>query len=274
MEMLTQTAIVRRDLLAAIHVSGSYAGSLKLRDSPEGIAVSPDGLNIAWGPRRTFRGMTEGTDDWLSTMVAGESPKTISVPGWFAEAFAISNNGHVVAVLGTPRSPERRVEVLSLGQAEAATDLTETFVGMPLAEVYDVSVSASGNIVALGSRSRVAVLEVSSRSLLYAGDGRDPVVSPDGTDFAYIDKGLGFVIRNLKRGTVRRVLVPSRVGGLGAWSPDGRYLFAGVFGLSSLQERLLVIDVARGDACTVLRQLGMDDVAGRFAWLSGSFLSP
>jgi hypothetical protein len=210
----------------------------------------------------------------LFVAAAGATPEAIVFPRHFAETFAVSSGGRITALVGVAGSSVQRLMVVGPGTAGSRMDLTEAFTGFPLSEVVQVSVSLSGDVVALGSRAKIVVLEVAQHKIIYAANGYDPSLSPDGAQIAFRDNKLGFLIRDFKDGASRRVLPWTRVGGLGGWSPDGKYLLTGAFGSFSVAEELLAIDSSSGNSCVVMANIGHDDVGGRFAWVSRAYLSP
>jgi hypothetical protein len=194
-------------------------------------------------------------------------------PGRYAENFAVAADGTIFTLVGGATEPGHRIWLWDPSGDAGMRGVAPMPDDFPVSKIMSVSVSLSGDMVAFGSTNKVIVLNSKNRAVLYEGDGRSPSMSPRGDRLAFVDSSRGFVIRDLRRGSNKRFLPWERVGGLGAWSPDGRFVLAGLFGLVYSQERLVAVDSSNAKRCLVLDGLGYDDIAGRFAWVSRAFLS-
>ena len=133
--------------------------------------------------------------------------------------------------------------------------------------------SGSGNRLVVGSSDWFTVIDLPSRRLVYEARGTYPSLSPDGEFLAFLDRDKHVVLLvALSTGTERTFMGwPRRVSGVGAWSPGGQYLLAGVSDGFSLSKKLVAIEIATG---RIVELMPLGDLAGdRCVWIKRGFLS-
>lgn len=249
----------------------SGAGHLKLNRNFEPVSVSPDGSFLAWHEKLTFAGMNNGFENFATLARTAASPQTVSFDGHFPVMLAVSDEGTLLALTGTVGSPGLRLVLFNANSRAPFADLTD-LISDPLSDVVQVGISGSGDLCVIGSRVRVTVISIALRRILFEEEGHSPALAPRGDRLALVNSNFGFVIRTITSGSTQRMRPWIRIGRLGGWSPDGRYLIAGGLNVFGRGERLFVVDTLHDGDCE-LGVLGMDSTADRFAWIDKSLLS-
>lgn len=152
------------------------------------------------------------------------------------------------------------------------TDLVTRF---SLSQVYRFQISANGERLAIASRESFVVIDLPSRKVVLQGDERSPSLSPRGEVLALVDQRGDLVLTTLSTGA-RRILRNrwwSTVG-VGAWSPDGRFLLTAVrddpLGFST---NLVAIDCATDKFAEIMRLDIEGDQGERCVWIKRRLLS-
>jgi hypothetical protein len=255
----------------AIGHSTSLADDLFLGADAGEVSVSPDAQSIAWAPKLDFQHLSENNKTFLSLMDARRSLRTVSVPNHFAIDFAVANGGRRILVLaGLRGAAGRRLLMLRPDSGGLEQDLTNLMEGFPLGESTKLSVSGTGQFAAISTEREYAVLDTVRSAVLLRAEGHSASLSPGGDNFAFLDGALGLVIRGIGGSSLTRLMNWSRIQGIGAWSPDGKYLLVGAFVALSLYKRLVVV-AGSGDTCE-LAKLGEGDDGSRSAWIKNSLL--
>jgi len=261
--------------LAGRTVTGTPAGSVVLRDRPYSIAVSPGGDWIAWD-YWSARPYPEGAGAKFRIVLAttSEPIRSFTFGSWFGGILAISSKAQYVALIngGADGSRPYGLVVADTAADRIDYDLTDLVTRFPLPQVVRLSLSGSGGRLVAGSADWFTVIDVPSRRSVYEARGRYPSLSPDGEVLAFLDQDQHVVLMALSTGAGRTLVDwPERVSGIGAWSPDGRYLLAGVSDPISLSNRLIAIEAATGNAVDMMP---IGDLAGdRCVWIKRGFLS-
>lgn len=251
---------------------GKRGGDLVMRERPYSLAVAPDGGSIAWdgwGPRPN----PEGVGASARIMLADLSVGTRSLPlgGGFGGLAAVSSGTERVAVVeGRFGAASCRLVVIGGRSGRAEHELTDASTKLPLCQAARLWLSGDGCRLLIGWPDWWTALDLREK-VTVVGDsrGRDAVLSPDGVFAAFISQDGRVVLFNLSSG-VRRDLATGREGinGVGAWSPNGRYLLVGV--ASGGANWLAAIEVSSGETVKLFRP---GDVNGRwYVWIDMGFL--
>ena len=237
--------------------------------------MSAEGEWIAWD-NWSARPEPEGIGAKLLVILATTSPPTRSLTfdSWFGGPLAISSKAeHLALIKGvTGQKQPYSLVVADTAAARVEHDVTDLVTRFPLARAVRLGLSGSGNRLVVGSAEWFTVIDLPSRKSVYEARGRYPSLSPDGEFLAFVDQDRRVFLRALstRSGRILRGRSGS-VDGIGAWSPDGRYLLAGVSGTLSLSKKLVAID-SRTNRVVDLMPLG--DLSGdKCVWVKKSFLS-
>jgi hypothetical protein len=268
-------------------------GNLSLRPLPNGqspdtfvscgsLAISPDGNALAWCVR-LFPYRSEKTPFLtLKTLREGEQP--VWVEGRVAGGnIGISFDAEIIVATSIPLEPlpNSQKELLAIDRRSGIVvhNLTPFITQFNLRSgvksgnnLEDISVSGSGNLVALSTSEQMLVLEIPNGKTVYAGSGSFPRLSPDGKRLAFVNDDK-LMIHSFADGSTVQLLKGKRVKGIGSWSPDGRFLLAGAWTtVLALEKRKIVIDTTTGDYA-VIGKLGEGDYGNNLAWVSTKLLN-
>jgi Tol biopolymer transport system component len=182
---------------------------------------------------------------------------------------SVSNDGALaIAFFPSHEHPARLAFAETIGQA-TELNLVDLRVDINVAESEKVSLSSHGNMLAVGSNGQFVVVDVLKPEIALAHNGRSPSISPDGQKVAFVDDAGKLAIYSFVDHSIRSPL-SLITDGVGSWSPDGRYLLAGVRKVSFLQRTLVIVDPIDGDFVDV-KKIG-DQRGTRVAWISKRFL--
>lgn len=145
-------------------------------------------------------------------------------------------------------------------------DLGGSVGNRDLGTVEKVSVCGAGDVGAISLDDEVVLLDLSDSKVILRVNGSCGSVSPDGARLAYIDSGRKLMLRSVKGADVESLNV-DHVAGLGAWSPDARYLLASAFPAGSYWKRLMAVETLGGGVCELARLREGND-GSRSAWIS------
>ncbi len=257
--------------LEAFTSSQNYLGRLVLEEFVGILTTSPDARNIAWTPRSA---VVPSQGRILSGIIL-KSPierivlnQYIGTPGC---ALAVSSDlRRIVFPVVNPRGAWRLLMLDPKG-SEVQQDLTKLTGSVQLAEVERVGISSNGARLALGTRTRVFVSDVSTSQRVFEASGRFPALSPDGRRLAFVDQAHNLRVRELDAGT--EITIPAMSAyGVGTWSPDGALLLVGAWVSFSWKKRLCVVDTA-GMESAPLMSLAEGDFGDRCFWINRRLLS-
>ena len=225
----------------AFSVTGAEVGKLLLPEATYWLSVAPDGGWAAWVPRnsvfpRTAEPLLRFTND-------PRSVRTLRFKGICGNQVAISSNAvHLALVAVVDPEGGRRLIVLDSATAEVEHDVTDLITRFRLADVYRFQISANGGRLAVASRESFVVIDLPSRKIMLDVDGRWPSLSPQGDILAFTDKSGYLIMASLATGARRAIRNRWwNIVGIGAWSPDGRFLLAGARDPIGLFTNLLAI---------------------------------
>ena len=252
-------------------VTGDEVGKLILTPRPLGFSVAPDGGCVAWTTHRAVGGTDEPsiffTDDRGSS-------RRVSCKGHFGRT-AISSRAERIAVIGAlGEDINPRLMVLNQATGKVEHDVTEFITRFPVAHIGRLQISANGNRLAVASSKSFAVVDLPSRKLLLEGDGQFSSLSPQGEMLACLDNGGELVLTSLATRTGRTISNAwGNVIGVGGWSPDGRFLFAGASPFLTFRKSLLAIDTATGQFARIMRLEMEGDHGETCLWIKRQLLS-
>jgi WD40 repeat protein len=241
-------------------------------DMTGGLAVSPDGAEVCWGVDRKT-----GKQPSPFLVVQGLNRK--SEPIWLdgrqcTSAIGISSGSPLVVVKAIGLLGRNRWALLALDRSPGMTvrDLASFLKRLEVADIEHVSVSASGTLVALGSRTQIEVLEVPSGNSVLGVSGWIPKLSPDGRRLAFVDKER-LHVRSLADGSTETPHSGTRVTGVGGWSPDGKYLLAGAWVRTfALEKRQIVLDATTWEYAEI-GKLHDGDYGNYAVWVSEKLIT-
>ena len=250
-----------------------------------GPHFAPDGTALAWSsyPIDEF-----GKDiPFLTVATLRNGVQTVSVEGLVSIGCALSSRAEIIVAIGISYNPTKgnRRALLAIDRRHGGTihDLTQS-VHLELGNNLEmISVSGPGNLVALGDRptKQIKVFEIASGRTVYSTSGRFPRLSPDGTQLAYVNEDI-ISIHSFSDGTTRQLTRINKVSGIGAWSPDGRFLLAGALPnppaptrdrinwLAFPRDRIIVDAI--NSEWAVIGKLWEGDYGTGFAWISTKLL--
>jgi WD40 repeat protein len=276
LSILSLVAVDYRDRtdLSGRTIAGAPAGKVVLRDRPYSVAVSPDGNWIAWD-NWSARPKPEGSGAALRVMVATPSQpaRSLAFDSWFGGPLAISSKAeHVTLVRGAiGQGPSFSLVVADGTTGRIEHDVTRLITKFSLSQAIRLAMSGAGDRLVVGSSEWFTVIDPSSNeSVVFEARGRYASLSLDGRFLAFVDEDRQVSMLDLSTRTRRILLDRSRnVIGVGAWSPNGQYLLAGL--ASSGSKRLVAIVAKTG---RVVDMMALGDLAGdRCVWVKKGFLS-
>jgi len=236
-------------------------------------AISPDGRSMCWAECCPEAAKGDFRSRSLSIRIADRGVQQISRKDLaFSTILAISNDGRIVIIGGSPLTEPRKRGVFALAIQSGVKDDLDMTTGFGIEwEAESGNTSGSGAVVALGSESQVEVFEISPRRTIYRGAGRFPRLSPDGTRVAFVRNERLF-IRLLTTGRDYEPIPETRVVGVGEWSPDGRFLSAGAWTRRfAFEKRVIIVEAATGRYAEV-GTLGDGDWGAKTGWVSTKLL--
>jgi hypothetical protein len=252
--------------------AGAAAGTVVLRDRPYCVAVSPDGEWVGWD-NRSARPWPEGAGGLTKVILANvsEPARVIGLQTGFGGFVAVSSKAKYVALVNSVANQFRLV-VVETSTAQVENDVTPLITGFPLSQVIRLGLSDSGSRLVAGSAQQFIVIDLASHKPLLEGRGRYPSLSPDGESVAFMDARRQLVVTSLSTSRERALLRQGwRAFGVGAWSPDGKYLLAGVVRPLSLAIGLVAVEFKTNVVAEVM-PIG-DLVGDRYVWVKNGFLS-
>lgn len=239
---------------------------------PVGVVVSPDGHSVAWSPEvklteEVLAGNPAASRPLLVIRSSSRPDRSLVFPGNVAISFGLSDVGRSLVLVVARGGLGPRLLLFEDGSAGPQRDLSSSLIP----DSFRVRMSGSGNRVLVSSHSSFVVGETSSATQIFRGTGRSAALSSDGVKVAFVDSGLGFVVREINSGKSTRFMPWTRVAGIGGWSPDGRYVLAGAYTSFSLNKRLVIVDLADGRSCD-LTTLADGDDGGYCTWIAEDLL--
>lgn len=254
--------------LTAFKIGGIEVGRLILPDCCRtDPAVSPDGENVAWIP--ASQSSVPSKDGSTIQLWNGRDPIwSLPYEGRYARILAIAAHGKRAAVVARKGSLDR----LILVDVNRQDDITTSLSAFDPADVERLCFSASGQQLVVGSRTSFVLIDLGSPRVTFKSYGRFPAIAPDGNSLAFVNSDEQLVCFNLKSSSIRVLQQEWRMCGVGAWSPDSRYLLAGKRVPWSFWNRLIVIDPAEDDSVESIK-LGEGDYGNRCVWISSRFIS-
>jgi len=263
----------------AFTVTGASAGRLLLPDRPYWLSVAANACSVAWVPFSTVSSplFPGGAAEPLVRFAEDRrAVRTVRFTGVCANQVAISSKAEHIAVIAViDNAGSRRLIVLNAASAEVEYDLTDLITRFTLSAVYRLQISANGDRLAVASRESFVVIDLPSRKLVLDGVDRFPSLSPRGDTLAFVHKSGSLVVTALATGT-KRILMNrwwATAVGIGAWSPDGKFLLAGVRDPIGLFTSLVAIDAETDESAEIMRLEVEGDHGEACTWIKRHFLS-
>jgi hypothetical protein len=258
----------------AVSVSGRYVGKLVLPDSPWAVSVSPDCGWISWYPRRSLPPPFGVGDGRIYFTDAQSSTGAVRLSERYPGLLALSSGAVHLAlttVAGIP--PDPRLCVLNPRTGELEQDLTGLVTRFQIADIERLCVSATGQRLAAGTRELFIVVDVPSRKVLLESKGRFPCLSPNGDSIAFVSNDELISISLRTRAATKVVKGWDAVLGLGSWSPEGRFLLAGIRSFLSFSVKLVAIDCTTGEFTDIFSPLQEDSLGEQSVWMKRRLLN-
>lgn len=238
--------------------------------------ISPDGTAYAWSSYPNS--VPLGQSSFLMVRNLKEGVSAVRLEGRIAGASSVSTEAEVIVALALPIDPSqrRKRELLAIDRRSnnRIYDMTQFVTEFGLGNnITDIRVSGPGTLVAIGTRDHMQVLEIPNGRTMYAGPGSSPRLSPDGKRLAFVRNETVWVYSFSDRSIVK-MHKAKRVRGVGAWSPDGRFLLAGAWIRPmwlAFDKRQIIIDVKTGEYA-IIGNLYEGDWGSQYAWVSTSLL--
>lgn len=168
----------------------------------------------------------------------------------------------------------RLIVIDAKGDREA--DLTEQLTVSGVRPISGLQLSSDGSRLALVSEAGFAVIDIGARKLLAQGSThRYSSLSPDGKTLAYLESDGDLSLLAVDTGVSRALLPEYDVVDIGRWTPDGRFLLAGVARMHPLSvERMVAVDVAAGNSYLPLKEIGDPEPgASYYRWIKQTLLT-
>jgi len=257
---------------AAVTLAGRDAGVLTMVDHPywDSFSVSPDAGWVAWVPHRAEFSPREPL---VLLADAPGSIRSVRFQGFGTTRLALSSKAGRLALIAEIGDEDHYLIVLDPTTGALEQDVTTLITRFNLRSVERLRISGDGHRIAVGSRESFVVIDLPSRSLVFESQGRFPSLSHRGDTVAFVDRHNTLVITALATG--KRTFPISKwwdTPGVGAWSPDGRFLLAGAKGPLAIYWNAAVIDLATGEVVQIVRLeegiFGQDT-----AWINRRLLS-
>jgi len=257
--------VILRSGLSVTDVSGTNIGMLRLQEGCYGApSVAPDGNCLAWLPQRGAQ-LNWPRDSKLILAVPGSPSTELFLPQVVPSDISIAPNGQLVAFAGSDRQTRKqRLIVWTPSAGDGPIDLSGLAQSLD-SELEQLRLSSSGRQLAVSTRTTVAVVNVESHNVVYKSPGRFASLSPDGSQLAFI-VGSGLVIQRFKTGETRPVNIGWRTYGVGAWTPDSRFLLVAARTGLGWNKSLLVLDTIRATYAEVSK-LGEGDFGSTAMWV-------
>jgi len=265
--------------VVAYSSSGEVAGQFARTDLTPTLSVSSDSSWIAWVPNSS-RGYPFDENSQPGRMPSPVVlvtngvglPRTIQFRGSFATDLSLSSSGkQLVLIVAEDRGRSRRLVIIDLTRTNTEGDLTGLVTFSELANVERLRISGSGRRIAAGSRDVFVVIDVPTHKIVLKATGRFPSLSPDGERIAFVDDAGNLLVRNIGDSQNRTLLTGTTTDGVGAWSPDGKFVLVGVRRVSFIDRKLAVVEISSGEFVEVMKLGGW--FGDRFVWINKRFLS-
>jgi len=259
---------------AALTVDGKSAGRLDLPGGPTAyMAVSPDGACVAWTERRSVAYATEVREPLIFLVEDHPRfPRALKFAGFAAGLAVSAKGGHVALIAARSDGRERRLIVLNPATGRTERDVTGLVKRFGLNEVQTLRMSASGGRLVVGSREAFYVVDLAAGTVIYQGAGRFPRISPQGEALAFVDNKEALWVAKLAGGAPQLLMQGWAVPGVGAWSPDGRFLLAGARTSYYYFDELVAIDCAN-DSFAPIASLGEGNQGPLCTWIKRTLLT-
>jgi len=254
----------------AISASGADAGNLRLTAPAWSVSVSLDANWIAWFPRASLPPPI-GVDARKVFFVGLDASASSAMPpGVYARLLSLSAGAQRLAVT----SADQRLLILNPGTGGLERDLTGLVTQFPIGSVERLCISANGQRLAVGTREMLVVLDLTPGRALLEQEGRFPCLSPDGNSIAFIRNAKELISMSVTARIGKKVVNGwTDILGLGAWSPDGSFLLAGVRGPLGFFTKLAAIDCTTGGITDIVAELPEGSLGEQSAWVSRRLLS-
>lgn len=270
-----------KDLVpAAITVMGNDAGQLELLGGPRQphvLSLAPDGGWVAWVPESYLpNSFSQGGQPIFCLTDDPRFARNVRYHGWYCIQLAVSAHATHLALIAMEGGPQRascRLLVINPTNGETIADLTPLVKNLDLVNAERLRLSASGLRLAVGARGSFAVIDLAANTILLAGEGRFPTLSPSGEELAFVDRRRNLILVTLATGAARNMLKGIRARGVGSWVPGSRLVFACVTPPLAFLWHLVVVDSASG-AYTKITSVEEWNLGDKAALIKRRLLSP
>ena len=258
---------------SAFNTAGSNVGRFAKIEQPYLRSVSLDGRWVAWFPRYSF--LQQGAERPIVLFMSDPCCiRNLRVRSRSVGGIAISSKGERLAVVAVDGPTSFQLVVMRPETGEVEQDLTGLVQQFTPFQIERLEISVDGRILTLGSRESFVVLDVPSMRRLLAGPGRFPSISPTGSKLAFVDNKGHLIVIDLAAGTRQDLLGALWTAyGVGAWSPDGQFVLAGVRSVLGFFIYLAAVNSSNGEV-TAVKRLDEGDFGQSCAWVKSNLLSP
>jgi hypothetical protein len=161
---------------------------------------------------------------------------------------------------------------VDVSSGRVINDITSSVARPGLPGPETVSVSGTGGLAAFGFGATVKVVDLLSGREVYSAFGRFPRLSPDAKRLAFVQESRLHVVI-LGDGKDVELLPQTSVMGVGGWSPNGRFLWAGArTKVFAFHKQRIVVDTLTGQFGD-FGGLGEGDYGNNLVWISRELLS-
>jgi len=255
----------------ALTTAGHELGPLTIVDQAYTLSFSPDGYWVAWCPiNRDLRQIP--TEFEVCFANSSRSVRRLRLSGTMGEHATISSAArHLALVVHAGPTSRQRLIVVNPSTAEIETDLSDAISRFGSSRIERLRISGDGRLVVVGYTGSLAVVDVPSRAVIYESVGACASIAADGRVVAFV-KDDQLITSHLGSNSNRRMVSHwYTTRGVGAWSPDGAFLLAGIRSLVGFFTHLAAIQSTTGEIVDLMR-LGEGDSGCDWAWIRRTLL--
>lgn len=266
-----QDLIILSRTMVAIDTEGNGVGRLSLPDccrSP--VYVSTDGKSVSWVRTGGQAPPSQEALGRVMTVRQGQRVSESAYPGRFWLSAMDDEGARLAAVVHSISGRGSRLVVFDrLGGG--VIDLSAFHSNLRGGDIETLRMSSRGDVVSVGTRERLTVIGLNPPSVLFAGAGRFPILTPDGARVSYVSDGR-LTVTSLVNGHARRLMGGTSAYGVGGWSPDGRFLLVGGRIRLTFHLTLTGVDVAE-DRFAEIGSLPEGEYGSGYFWMKRDLLT-
>lgn len=260
-----ESALAIVDMTGKVFDCWGHRLGRSIASSGVAFSISHDCQTLVW-PVPKDRAVASSRGNEIR-IVGRNGDRTVAVAeGWVRMAAASSFK----RFCGLVSWGKRDVSLLLFDES-TKLDLTPIVERHQLDRIETLRFSASGKLLAVGSRVGFIVINIRLSSVVFESLGRFPAFGAVDETVAFVSALGRLALVNLAGAHVSYPVGDLRVSGVGGWSPDGRCLLVGI--PTFLSNQLTIVDFKESHKIDVLK---MDEgvFGNRCLWIDRRFVSP